>query len=367
MPRPPTPARLLTALALLAATPCLATPPAVDQTTSELAQGQPARLPRLRPPVGTAVASHPQTVSLLVRNGYGVPPPRPVAAGASAADPLAPDVAAAFASLHSALLRDVPGIQMPARHAAADAAERAVALLHIANQTVATPQMVVVVDRNPAVERLYLMLAQPGGAERWRVMGASHVSTGQAGRVDYYITPVGVFLHSDAILDFRALGTFNEHHIRGIGIAGMRVWDFGWQWAKKGWHIDGEGGDIRLQMHATDPKYLEGRLGRPASEGCVRVSTALNRFMDHNGVLDADYERVAETDPRYKALLTGAHTPTPLAGRLLVVVDSSLPQDTPPTQASRPADWPSPQAASVAAAVPDDAPGVDATAGAAGK
>ncbi len=361
MPLLPKRSGLLTALALLAGTPCLATPPAIDQAGSELAQGQPARLPHLRPPVALVTASHPQTVSMLVRNGYGVAPPK--TAGDAAADPLDPDVAAAFTRLRSALLRDVPGIQTPSRHAAADAAERAVALLHAANQTVATPQMVVVVDRNPAVERLYLMLARPGGAETWRVMGASHVSTGQAGRVDYYITPVGVFLHSDAILDFRALGTFNEHHIRGIGLAGMRVWDFGWQWAKKGWHTDGEGGDIRLQMHATDPKYLEGRLGRPASEGCVRVSTALNRFMDHNGVLDADYERVAETDARYKALLTGAHTPTPLAGRLMVVIDSSLPQDTPPTQASRPADWPSPQAAPVAAAVPDDAPGVDATAG----
>ena len=134
MPRPPTPARLLTALILLAATPSLATPPAVDQTTSSLAEGQPGRLPHLRPPVGSVTASHPQTVSMLVRNGYGVPPPKTANAGAAAADPLDPDVAAAFTSLRTALLHQVPGIQMPSRRAAADTAERAVAMLQTANQ-----------------------------------------------------------------------------------------------------------------------------------------------------------------------------------------------------------------------------------------
>ena len=92
MPRPPTLTRLLTALALLAWTPCLATPPAIDQTASELGQGQPARLPRLRPPVGIAPATHPQTVSMLVRNGYAAAP-RPAAAR-GAADPMCPEVAA---------------------------------------------------------------------------------------------------------------------------------------------------------------------------------------------------------------------------------------------------------------------------------
>ena len=192
-------------------------------------------------------------------------------------------------------------------------------------------------DRNPAVETLSLLLARPGGPQSWQLIGAAHVSTGQANRKDYYITPVGVFAHTDAILDFRALGTYNEHHVRGLGLAGMRVWDFGWQWALKGWHTDRAGGDIRLQMHATDPKLLEGRLGRPASEGCVRVSSTMNRFLDRYGVLDADYERVAATDGRYSALLAADRTPTKLAGRLLVVIDTRLPPDAPPTQSERPA------------------------------
>jgi hypothetical protein len=237
---------------------------------------------------------------------------------------------------------EVANLTMPSRRAASAVAARATRLLGAEGQTIDEPQLVIVVDRNPAVERLYLMLARPEGPEAWRALGSARVSTGQAGRKDYYITPVGVFAHTGAILDFRALGTYNEHHVRGLGLAGMRVWDFGWQWALKGWHSDGEGGDIRLQMHATDPTLLEQRLGRPASEGCVRVSSSMNRFLDKHGVLDADYEQEAAQDARYRALLAQDRTPTPIAGRLLVVIDSSQPADAPPTALSRPANWPSP-------------------------
>jgi hypothetical protein len=134
-----------------------------------------------------------------------------------------------------------------------------------------------------------------------------------------------VFLHTADILDYRALGTYNENHIRGLGVKGMRVWDFGWQTARKGWRADGEEGEIRLLMHATDPAYLEQRLGRPASQGCVRIPTNMNRFMDINGVLDIDYERSSAYDPRVLAVLLPDRTPTPLAGRALVVIDSAAP------------------------------------------
>jgi hypothetical protein len=167
------------------------------------------------------------------------------------------------------------------------------------------------------------LLARPG--TDWQVIGGSKVSTGQAGRRGYYITPTGVFRHTDDILDYRALGTFNENHIRGLGLKGMRVWDFGWQTAEKGWRSDREPGDIRLLMHATDPDYLERRLGRPASQGCVRIPAAMNRFLDLHGVLDADYERDARDDPRISGVLLPGREPTPLAGNTLVIVDSSLP------------------------------------------
>ncbi len=179
------------------------------------------------------------------------------------------------------------------------------------------------VDRNPRVQEVAILMARPDGP--WEMIGGTKVSTGQKGRFDHYITPLGVFRHTDSILDYRAEGTFNENHIRGLGLKGMRVWDFGWQWAAKGWRPDREKGQMRLLMHATDPANLAHRIGRPASKGCIRVPARLNRFMDRYGVLDSDYERAAEVDPAYRALLLRNRTPTPLAGDILVVIDTSLP------------------------------------------
>ena len=185
------------------------------------------------------------------------------------------------------------------------------------------PQLIVTVDRNPRVQELAILLAQPGAAP-WQVIGGSKVSTGQPGRKTYFITPTGVFPHTPDILDYRALGTFNENHIRGLGLKGMRVWDFGWQTAQKGWLPVGETGEIRLLLHATDPDYLEQRLGRPASRGCVRIPASMNRFLDLYGVLDAAYEHAAAGNPRVEAILLPEQTPTSLAGQLLVIIDSSI-------------------------------------------
>jgi len=253
-------------------------------------------------------------------------------------------VSAELYTLRLAMREEVPNLVQPAPRDIADMAQRAGFLLDFAGRRIDTPQLLIVVDRNPARQMLALFLARPGGARNLSLVGAAHISTGQAGRRDHYITPVGVFAHTDAILDFRAAGTYNENHIRGLGISGMRVWDFGWQWALKGWHTDGAGGDIRFQMHATDPDILERRLGHPASEGCVRLSASLNRFLDKHGVLDADYEQAAFTEMRYNALLRSDRTPSILAGRLLVVIDSQQPKDAPPTVVSRPANWPDPDA-----------------------
>jgi lipoprotein-anchoring transpeptidase ErfK/SrfK len=283
--------------------------------------------------------------------GAALPPPIPLLPGQTPAAPaLNPaETGMAVARLHTAMALQVAGLMhlSPARSAALQA--RAISMLAETGIVIDASQLVVVVDRSAGAQTLAVMLARPG-TDRWEMIGAAHVSTGQAHRKDYYITPVGVFAHNGAILDFRAQGTFNEHHVRGLGLAGMRVWDFGWQWALKGWHSDGAGGDIRLQMHATDPTYLEARLGHPASEGCVRVSSSMNRFLDRHGVLDADYQRAAIGDIRYRALLAPDRLPSPLAGRLLIVVDSGAPPDAPPTAASRPVEWPRPQASPEAAA-----------------
>lgn len=194
------------------------------------------------------------------------------------------------------------------------------AALAAAGMTIDHPQLLVVVDRSPRRQQLCIVLARAKGA--WEAIGGSKVSTGQAGRRGYFITPLGVFVHSPAILDYRAEGTFNENHIRGLGLKGMRVWDFGWHAAPKGWSSDGAEGEIRLLLHATDPDYLEARLGRPASKGCIRVPAAMNRFLDRHGVLDASYERAAGTDALIRAVLRPDRVPTPLAGDVLVVIET---------------------------------------------
>jgi len=253
-------------------------------------------------------------------------PPRPPATSfaTATADPAAlARVAWQVAELRSALAADVT--QQAACGQADELAwvASARAALVAAALRVDRPQLLVVVDRNPRIQQLCIVLARPDGP--WQALGGSKVSTGDTGRRNYYITPTGVFLHSPAILDYRAEGTFNENNIRGFGLKGMRVWDFGWRQAEKGWRADRERGDIRLLLHATDPDYLEPRLGRPASQGCVRVSAKMNRFLDRFGVLDASYERAARTDGRIREILPVDRDPTPLAGDALVVIDSAAP------------------------------------------
>lgn len=184
-------------------------------------------------------------------------------------------------------------------------------------------QILIVVNRNPKIQALSLILAFPKNKGEWMVLGGEHVSTGQGGRKLYYITPTGVFKNTTDRIGYRALGTKNKLGIRGNGGKGMRVWDFGWQWAEKGWLPNHVKGQIRLEMHATDPVYLEPRLGRPASEGCVRISAAMNRFIDHYGLIDVLYNQAATYDKRFQAILSKKRQSTPLAGDLLVIVDSS--------------------------------------------
>jgi len=57
----------------------------------------------------------------------------------------------------------------------------------------------------------------------------------------------------------------------------------------------------------------------------VRIPTTMNRFLDRHGILDVDYERAAKDERRFLALLLPGRSPTPLAGNMLVVVDSSEP------------------------------------------
>ena len=225
--------------------------------------------------------------------------------------------------LQDALTHEVP--RLVPRTAASDAAWIALARAETASaeMVIDRPQLLVVVDRNPLVQQLAIVLARPDGD--WQTVGGTKVSTGSAGRFDHYITPRGVFRLTDAVLGYRAEGTLNENGICGLGAKGMRVWDFGWQVAMKGWNAGPGKPDrtpIRLMMHATDPARLEQRIGHPASQGCIRIPSAMNRFLDRHGVLDSEYERLAATDVRFRSLLLPGREPTPLAGNTLVVVDS---------------------------------------------
>jgi len=258
---------------------------------------------------------------LLMLGCSQAPPPGSAASTDRGTAATGAPVDAEFARLQAELAREVPTAITDAPEAGQRWAALAQRAITARGQAIRRPQLVMVVDRNPAVQQMRILLAQPSGA--WRSLGGSTVSTGQEGRHGYFITPTGVFLHTDEILDWRAEGTFNANGIRGLGLKGMRVWDFGWQTAERGWEDEGRESTIRLLVHATDPATLEQRLGQPASKGCVRVPGPMNVFLDRHGILDVDYEAAAKSDARYDAVLRPDRTPTPLAGNMLVIVDSA--------------------------------------------
>jgi hypothetical protein len=250
-----------------------------------------------------------------------------------------PTVDEEAAGLAQALRQEVPGLISDTPESAQAWIAYAQTVIAPAGYKVGRPQLLVVVDRNPRVQQMRIVLARPDGA--WQSLGGAKVSTGLPRGFEHFLTPTGVFLHTNRIVDWRAEGTYNENHVRGLGAEGMRVWDFGWQRALKGWGPPGGLGKMRLLMHATDPATLERRIGRPASDGCVRIPTAMNHFLDIHGVLDADYERAARQNVRLAALLRPDRAPTPVAGDALVIIDSagsstSAPPQEIPNQTSAP-------------------------------
>jgi len=180
------------------------------------------------------------------------------------------------------------------------------------------PQYVVLVDRSPVIQAAFIYWRSPTG--QWHMIGASPVSTGLPGAFDHFVTPLGVFEHTTANMDFRAEGTRNDLGVRGYGVRGMRVFDFGWIMADRGWGPPGRS-VMRLQMHATDPDLLEPRLGLPRSKGCIRIPASLNIFIDHYGLLDSDYER-AFNEGQHLWVLPANRLASPWPGKYLIVIDS---------------------------------------------
>ena len=192
-------------------------------------------------------------------------------------------------------------------------------------------QYVVLVDRNPFVQASMIYWMSPDHV--FHFIGASPVSTGKPGKFERFITPTGVFEHTVDHPDYRADGTRNHFGIRGYGVKGMRVYDFGWQKAERGWGRGGIG-KLRLQMHATDPDLLAWKLGSPQSEGCIRIPATLNTFIDHYGILDGDYEKAIAAGKKF-SVISQTRDATPWSGKFLVIVDTGRterPDWSPPPQ-----------------------------------
>lgn len=177
-------------------------------------------------------------------------------------------------------------------------------------------QFFVVVDANEKKQNAYLAYFDAESQNLNLSPVAAKVSTGSK-RSGHFITPVGWFENLPEYGSHRAEGTKNSNGIRGLGIKGMRVWDFGWQKAQAGWKNNEDIRDIRFQMHATDPSGLEARLGKPDSKGCVRVHTTMNIFLDKYGILDKKYEEKGSW------VLHKDRQPVNNAGSLLLVINTS--------------------------------------------
>ena len=184
------------------------------------------------------------------------------------------------------------------------------------------PEFFLLVDRSPHVQAAMIEWKAPDGM--FHLIGATPVSTGRPGTYEHFVTPLGVYEHRVANLDFRSKGTPNQFGIRGYGAEGMRIFDFGWVKAPKGWGDYGIS-RLRLQVHATDPDRLDRRLGTPQSEGCVRTTASFNVFLDSHGILDGDYDKVA-AQGHTLSVLSPTREQTPWSGRYLVVVDSGRQQ-----------------------------------------
>lgn len=234
------------------------------------------------------------------------------------------DVDALLAGMRGALGATLLPDALPLTRNALSAARVMMQKAHVTPDTL---QVVLVVDRSPKVQRLWVTVATPG-SNVLEPLGSVRVSTGKPGRKEHFRTPVGVFFNDAAILGYRAQGTYNENHIRGIGIRGMRVWDFGWQ-TTDDWRTPRALMAVRMEMHATDPSVLEPRLGRWDSEGCIRIPTRFNSFLDQNGLIDAKEREAAVQDRRFAALLLKHAVPSPLAGQTVVVVDTAEPDAAP--------------------------------------
>lgn len=186
------------------------------------------------------------------------------------------------------------------------------------NEEARRSQYFLYVDRNPGEQIAFVGFfnATDGSVA---IIGLDKISSGDEKRKGFFITPTGVFKNSPDIIGYRALGTKNEKGWLGLGVKDSRVWDFGWQKTVK----NGKVKTIRLLLHATDPIFGEKRLGKTDSMGCIRISGKLNRFLDHYGLLDREYEARKNGDKRIFWVLKANREQVIFAGQYLLVGDSA--------------------------------------------
>lgn len=182
-------------------------------------------------------------------------------------------------------------------------------------------QYFVYVDRNPAKQLIFVLFFD--GKDIVEI-GRDLISTGNPKKgKNYFLTPTGIFKNSVDNFNYRALGTKNDLGWRGLGKKGSRVWDLGWQESHQ--VIRNQKIDfccIRLLMHATDPDYGEQRLGKPDSQGCIRISAKMNELLDLFGLLDKEYEDNAEKIKNISWLLRKDRKDIKHKGQYVVVGDS---------------------------------------------
>lgn len=275
---------------------------------------------------GAAAAEQPRAIAPPIAQEASLHAPPPDALSTAAALGSIPKLAVdllrdqAASGLRGALVH-------PSARTTGAALQAAQLMLETTKTSLLAPQALLVVDRAPSVQRLWVILADQT-ARPWVVVAAVKVSTGKPGRKEHFKTPVGVFTNTPQILGYRAQGTYNEHGIRGNGVKGMRVWDFGWQ-TTEDWRTPGAVASVRMELHATDPTFLERRLGRPDSEGYIRIPAVFDRFLDRFGLLDAQLTPLAASTRSIAALLPRDATPFPFPGDKIIVVDTSEPEARP--------------------------------------
>lgn len=207
-------------------------------------------------------------------------------------------------------VEDAPYLEAISR----DAAQRLIALEDGGSRS----QYFVYADRNPRKQIVFVGFFN--AVDRTvTIIGVDKTSCGNGIREEFFDTPTGAFRNSTDNSSYRALGTRNAKGWMGLGAKGSRVWDFGWQRTVK----NGQEPWIRLLMHATDPVFGEARLGKVDSKGCVRIPAKLNRFLDHYGILDREYE-LKKDSKRVSWVLKPDREPAIFAGKYMLVGDSSL-------------------------------------------